>query len=139
MPQKTFAGRLENLSLIGAFVAQAARQAGLNDEAVYAVELAVDEAATNIIEHGYGGDSDGHIHCTYEILHNGIKITLEDHGRIFDPDSVPEPSFHGKSIENITPRGLGLFFIKKLMDKVDFEFTQGHGNRLTMVKLNKLK
>ena len=134
MPQKTFTGRLENLSKIGAFISKAAKKAGLSDEAVYAVELAVDEAATNIIEHGYGGDSLGHIHCEYEILGNGIKIILQDHGVKFDPDSVPEPSFHGKSLENITPRGLGLFFIKKMMDEVMFEFTQDSGNRLTMFK-----
>lgn len=134
MPHKTFTGRLENLSQIGAYVAEAARLAGLDDEAVYAVELAVDEAATNIIEHGYGGDSRGRIHCEYEILRNGLKIVLRDTGRMFDPDSVPEPSFHGKTIENITPRGLGLFFIKRLMDEVNFEFNPELGNRLTMVK-----
>ena len=134
MPQKTFLGRLENLSLIGIFVSQEAKKAGLDDAAVYAVELAVDEAATNIIEHGYGGDSKGQIHCSCEIMKNGLKITLKDHGRMFNPDVVPEPSFHGKSIENVTPRGLGLFFIKKLMDEVNFEFEPGEGNRLTMIK-----
>ena len=135
MAQKTFIGRFENLSLIGAFVSQAARKAGLDDEAIYAVELAVDEAATNIIEHGYGGETNGQIYCSCENLGNGLKIVLLDHGREFDPDVVPEPTFHGKSIENITPRGLGLFFIKKLMDEVKFEFSQDQGNRLTMVKL----
>lgn len=134
MPQKTFIGRFENLSLIGAFVSQEAQKAGLNDEAIYAVELAVDEAATNIIEHGYGGESDGDITCSCEILGNGIKIVLRDNGSKFDPDEVPQPSFHGKSIENITPRGLGLFFIKKMMDEVKFEFTPDQGNRLTLIK-----
>jgi len=134
MPQKTFPGRLENLSLIGAFVSKAARKAGLDEAAVYAVELAVDEAATNIIEHGYGGESNRKICCSCETLGNGIKIVLQDNGQKFDPESVPEPSFHGKSIENVTPRGLGLFFIKKMMDEVQFEFTQDRGNRLTMIK-----
>jgi len=134
MPQKTFVGRLENLSQIGQYIAKAARKAGLDDEAIYAVELAVDEAATNIIEHGYGEGQDGKIVCSYEILQDGLKIILKDNAGEFDPDSVPEPSFYGKKIENLTPRGLGLFFIKKLMDEVIFDFSPGDGNSLTLIK-----
>lgn len=134
MPQKTFVGRLENLSQIGKYVAQAAQKAELDDEATYAVELAVDEAATNIIEHGYGEDQPGKIVCIYEVLQDGLKIILQDQAQKFDSESVPEPSFYGKSIENLTPRGLGLFFIRKLMDEVNFDFSPGTGNILTLIK-----
>ena len=137
MPQKTFTAKLENLSQIGMYIIQAAQKAGLDEEACYAVELAVDEAATNIIEHGYGGDGKGSIGCAYEILSDGIRIELKDHGRQFDPDSVPEPSFHGLSLEEVTPRGLGLYFIRKLMDEVKFEFSPRRGNKLTLVKRKK--
>jgi serine/threonine-protein kinase RsbW len=137
MPQKIFIGRLENLSQIGVYISKAARRAGLDDESIYAVELAVDEAATNIIEHGYGSSENGKIICAYEILPDGIKITLKDNARKFDPDAVPEPSFHGKSIENLSPRGLGLFFIRKMMDEVVFDFTPGVGNTLTLIKRKK--
>ncbi len=134
MPQKTFTARLENLSQIGSYIIQAAQKAGLDEDACFAVELAVDEAATNIIEHGYKGNDSGIIACAYEITKDGIRIVLKDHGKQFDPDSVPEPSFHGVSIEDITPRGLGLYFIRKLMDEVKFEFSPRRGNTLTLVK-----
>jgi len=134
MPQKIFTARLENLSQIGSYIIQAAQKAGLDEDACYAVELAVDEAATNIIEHGYKGDSSGIIACAYEIMNDGIRIVLKDHGRQFDPESVPEPSFHGVSLEEVTPRGLGLYFIRKLMDEVKFEFSSRRGNKLTLVK-----
>jgi serine/threonine-protein kinase RsbW len=91
-------------------------KAGLDDEACYAVELAVDEAATNIIEHGYGRWQ-GYVGCSYEILRDGIRIVLKDHGRQFDPNSVPVPSFHGFPGRCDSAR-LGLYFIRKLMDEV---------------------
>lgn len=134
MPQKTFVGKLKNLPQIGAYVKKAAQIAGLNEEAIYAVELAVDEAATNIIEHGYPRDAPGKITCIYEILPDGLKITLKDRAQQFDPDNVPAPSFYGKPIEELTPRGLGLFFIYRLMDEVHFSFVPGEGNTLIMIK-----
>jgi len=134
MPKRIFAAKLENLSQIGAYIVQAALKAGLDDEAVYAVQLAVDEAATNIIEHGYKDVANGKIVCCCEVMDDGIKVELLDRGRQFDPDKIPEPSFDGITLENISPRGLGLYFIRKLMDEVRFDFSTGKGNKLTMVK-----
>ena len=56
MKSATFPGRFKSLAKISKFVIEAAKKAGLDDKAIYAVELAVDEAASNIIEHAYGGD-----------------------------------------------------------------------------------
>ena len=46
-------GRFESLTEIATFITQAAREAGLNDDEVFHVEMAVDEACSNIIEHAY--------------------------------------------------------------------------------------
>jgi anti-sigma regulatory factor (Ser/Thr protein kinase) len=53
MPTKRFSCSLQNLEAICDYVTHFAEQAGLNEAEVYAVQLAVDEATTNIIEHGY--------------------------------------------------------------------------------------
>jgi len=135
MPTKVFNARLENLAKISDYILQAAHKAGLDASAVYAVQLAVDEAATNIIEHAYhlrGGEK---ITCSYEILSDGIKIELIDYGDSFEPDEVPTPHVAG-SIEEVRPRGLGLFFMRKMMDEVTFEF-KPEGNVLTMIKRKK--
>ena len=126
-------GYFENLSQIGAFVVQAANLAGLDDQAVYAVEMAVDEACTNIIEHAYGGEGRGDIECTCRINNNGLTVTLRDYGCPFDPTSVPEPDLYA-NLDNRKEGGLGLYFIRQLMDEVRFEFTPDTGNVLTMVK-----
>jgi serine/threonine-protein kinase RsbW len=95
--------------------------------------MAVDEACTNIIEHAYGGEGRGDIECTCQIESDRLIVRLCDHGRPFDPSSVPEPDINA-SLEERTEGGLGLFLIRKLMDEVHFEFTAESGNVLTMVK-----
>lgn len=135
MPNKTFPARLENLAKISEYILHAAQLAGLDASAVYAVQLAVDEAATNIIEHAYHLRGGGKIKCAYEIIPDGIEIVLIDYGDTFDPHGVPEPNVK-VPLEEIRPRGLGLFFMRKMMDEVTFEFTP-EGNVLTMIKRKK--
>ncbi len=133
MPTVKFLGRYENLSRIREFVAAVARKAGLDRGAVYAVQLAVDEACSNIIEHAYAGKKNGHIECTCLGSDEGVTVILRDWGRAFDPNTVPEPKI-GVPIEELTPRGAGLYLIRNLMDEVRFEFSEKDGNTLTMVK-----
>ena len=133
MTKVTFPGRYESLAEISRYYIQAGKQAGLSDKAVYAVQTAVDEACTNIIDHAYGGENIGVIECGYEINSNGLIITIQDHGRPFNPEIVPEPDLTSK-LENRRERGLGLYFMKRLMDEVQFEFDSDDGNTLRMFK-----
>lgn len=130
----TFPGRHDALAEIRAFVAEAAEAAGLGPSAVYKVQLAVDEACSNIIDHAYGGEGRGDIECTCRVTDEGLLIKLRDRGEPFDPDSVPKPELHG-DIEERSPGGLGLYFIHNLMDEVDFTFqVDDDTNVLTLVK-----
>jgi serine/threonine-protein kinase RsbW len=132
MQTANFPGRYESLVKISEFFVEAAKKAGLSDAAVYQVELAVDEACTNIIEHSYQGEGKGNIYCRWEITNQGLKVVLEDHGRPFNPKKVPTPK-PGAKLSDVKSRGAGLFLIRKMMDEVHFEFGK-QGNRLTMVK-----
>jgi len=129
---QTFQGSYENLANIAAFVRQAAQEAGLGDFAMYMVETAVDEACSNIIEHAYGGEGKGEIQITCEETPTALTITIRDWGRPFDPDAIPDPEMH-TDLEDLPGHGLGLFFIRKWMDDVRFNFS-GEGNILTLVK-----
>jgi serine/threonine-protein kinase RsbW len=62
-----------------------------------------------------------------------LTVVLRDKGRFFDPTSVPDPDLQA-NLEDRTGGGLGLYFMRQLMDEVHFEFTPGSGNLLTMVK-----
>lgn len=129
----TFPGRFASLANISKFVARAARAAGLDERAVYAVQTAVDEACSNIIEHAYGGEGRGPIECTCRIDDDGLTVTLRDYGRPFDPTGVPRPDIHA-SLEDRQEGGLGLYMMKQLMDEVRFGPPCDSSNVLTMVK-----
>ena len=132
----TFPGRFESLAEISEFVTDAARTAGLDACDVDAVQLAVDEACSNIVEHAYGGEGHGDIECTCRVNDDGLTIILRDQGHPFDPSLVPEPNTTCPSLddETCTGGGLGLYFMRQLMDQVDFEFEPDSGNVVTMVK-----
>jgi serine/threonine-protein kinase RsbW len=129
---RTFPGQFNSLAAIGEFVTRAAETVGLDARATYAVQMAVDEACTNIIEYAYGGEGRGDIECTCHTNDDGLTIILRDQGRPFDPESIPEPA-RNADIQECKIGGLGLYFMRQLMDQVHFEFTDS-GNTLTMVK-----
>ena len=128
-------GRFERLTEIAAFVTQAAREAGLNDDEVFHVEMAVDEACSNVIEHAYAtqtGDIDLACSCPAA---GQFEVVIRDSGQPFDPGEIPVPNVGTPAdLDNLNEGGLGLYFIRKLMDEVRFEYVPGHGNRLTMLK-----
>ena len=128
----------ESLDALRSFVANEAQIYGLLPGAVYAVQLAVDEAFTNIIEHAYGGECQEKIECTCQITDDGLVITLRDCGKQFNPLEVPDPNLEAE-LEEREIGGLGLYFMRQLMDEVTFTFiTEGSGqagcNLLRMVK-----
>jgi len=123
----------KNLAQIAEFVTAAAAQSSLNKKEIYAVEMAVDEACTNIIEHAYGGRKTGEIQITCQIEGDGLRIIICDQGNPFDPNQVPELEPNAP-LEARTRRGMGLFYIYKLMNSVEYKFDLPHGNQLTLVK-----
>lgn len=130
---KIYAARFEYLDEIREFVAGVARQGGFNDKEIYSLQLAADEAASNIIEHAYEGKSEGLIRITCDMQGDEIVITMHDDGKSFNPSNVKQPNLKA----NLSERqigGLGLYLMRKLMDKVQYESTPGEGNLLTMRK-----
>jgi serine/threonine-protein kinase RsbW len=133
MITETFPGIYENLQKIGDYVGRVAENAGFDEFGIYAVQLAVDEACTNIIEHAYGGEGKGLIDVTAEDIQDGIMIYLRDHGKPFDPEKIPIPQTN-LPLEDIQPRGVGLYLMRKMMDEVRFEFSPDKGNLCIMTK-----
>jgi len=133
MPTQKFNSDLGNLEKISNFVTVYAKQAGLDDRQVYAVQLAVDEAATNIIEHGYRCSGVGDVEITCEPEADCLRVTLHDHAPPFDPDEIPEPVTN-VPLEELKPRGLGIFLMRKMMDEVIYEFDADKGNKLILIK-----
>jgi serine/threonine-protein kinase RsbW len=130
----TVPGRYESLAQIAEFVSAATRDAGWDEDEIFRVQVAVDEACSNVIEHAYGSEGTGEVRLTCCIQNEGdLVITIHDNGKPFDPSTVPEPPI-GADLENMPEGGLGLYFMRKLMDQVTFHFDSTNGNVLTMVK-----
>ncbi len=128
----TIAGNYQNLTAIGQFVTHWAIESGLDERAVYAVQMAVDEACSNIIEHAYGGEGKGDIELHCRKLDDGLEVTIRDQGRHFDPAAIDAPNIHAP-LEERGEGGLGVFLMRELMDSVSFEFGKGH-TTLVLVK-----
>jgi serine/threonine-protein kinase RsbW len=131
-------GRLTSLETIHHFYSQAAAEAELGEEAIYEIQVAIDEAVANIIDHAYGGEIKGDIECGYEIISQGLRLILRDHGKPFNPDEVEPPDILSDPCKR-KQGGLGLFFIRQMMDEVKFSFNSDGGNVLTMVKYREKK
>ena len=129
----TVPATLDSLAKISDFITDATTRAGLEDHAAWQVQLAVDEAATNIIQHGYAEHDPGEIELGWRLEDGQLTVTLRDRGRRFDPDGVPEPDI-SSPLEERQAGGLGLYLMGKLMDVVRFDFDEQTGNVLTMVK-----
>jgi len=129
----SFPGRFSSLDRIRKFYTTAARQAGLEEKAVNEVELAVDEATSNIIQHAYGGENKGDIECSYSIDSSGLLVIIRDFGKSFDPKVVRRPDLES-DVCCREEGGLGLHFMRTLMDSVEFSFNVHGGNLLTMTK-----
>lgn len=129
----TIPGRYSQIQRACGFVAEGARLAGFNEKAIFQLELACDEACTNVIEHAYGGEDRGELTVSYAVTPDCFILSVHDRAdRRFDPDAVPEPAPMDE--ENTRIGGLGLHLIRKTMDEVAFTFSETEGNRLTMKK-----
>jgi anti-anti-sigma factor len=125
---------LDSLSKISDFVVSSARATGLDDHSVWEVQLAVDEAATNIIVHAYGDHGlEGPITVQTELSEDEFIVCLNDRGAPFDPDAVPRPDLTSP-VEDRATGGLGLYLMRTLMDRVNFHFDAGGSNVLKMGK-----
>jgi anti-sigma regulatory factor (Ser/Thr protein kinase) len=125
------AGTVAELPRIVEFVDDACEQAAISPAVRFDLQLAVEEACMNVVEHAYGGRG-GDVTVCFEAYGSDVQITVTDHGEPFDPDQVAMPDL-SQPLEERPIGGLGIYLMQKVMDEVEFEFS-AEGNRLRMVK-----
>lgn len=133
MQSVRFAAKFEFLDEIREFVGGVARQGGFSDKDVYNIQLATDEAASNMIEHSYEDIPDGVIDLSCGMEGDQIRIVLIDYGEPFDPSAIPLPDLKA-DLSDRKIGGLGIFLMRKLMDEVHYEPKPDKSNVLTMIK-----
>jgi phosphoserine phosphatase RsbU/P len=124
----------ENMRMLSYFLHGVSDRLQLTGKMLFDVELALEEAVANIINHAYPAQAAGHIVLRAEATTEMLSLTLIDWGREFDMHSVL-PFDHSASIEMRISGGMGLHFIKTLMDRVDYQTSPlGEPNTLTLEK-----
>src|SRR5512138_2602492 len=127
-----FPARFEILDEIRSHVAEEARAAGFSEKSIYAVQLAADEAASNIIEHALAGLPNASFEMRCELSGGSLVVTFIDHGRSFNFSQVKKPDIKADLSERQIG-GLGVYLMHKLMDEVQYKST-GSENVLTLKK-----
>ncbi len=102
---------------------------GFSEKAANDVGLCVNETLANIIRHAYSGKTDRPIEIRVEAHDDRLIVLIRDWGAGVDPSTIPQPPY-----DPLTPGGVGLLCIKKLMDEVSYT-PQSDGMLTMMVKL----
>lgn len=122
-----------NLEIVREFTARIARKVGFSDEEVSNIEIAVDEACTNVIKHAYGNDSKMPIQLIIKVDSDKLTVLITDHGKGFDPKKL-RPLDMRDYLAKMRVGGLGVHLMRTLMDEVEFNIQPGKRNQLRMVK-----
>ena len=123
--------RPELLAPVRALVNTMAAHEGLDDLAACHLVLAMDEALTNVIRHGYDGDPDGRIWISISALQDGagIRVVIEDRARTVDPDAL-----QSRDLEDVRPGGLGMHLMRTLVDRFEHLPRAEGGMRVVLEK-----
>lgn len=129
-----FGGSLEMLDLAQAVSEHMGRLAGLDDEALHWVTVAVRESVINAIRHGNCNDAGKRVHLEFTLLPAGapgLRIKVRDEGCGFDAASLPDPLAPENLLKST---GRGIFLIRSFMDDLIFERTPQGATEVVMVK-----
>jgi serine/threonine-protein kinase RsbW len=123
---------LERLAEVRHFVRDAAATADAPIDCLDDLVQAVDEAATNVIVHGYRG-SPGELDVAVGFDGQRFVVTIEDQAPSFDPTTRPEPDLSVPP-ERRTPGGMGVHLIRAATDELTWQRRPGGGNILRLVR-----
>lgn len=128
----TRAAEYETLGVLRNAIAEACARQHIDAQTTYDLQLAMDEACTNIVEHGYQGMNPGSLMFDMELTPTQVVMQITDFGHPFEPYEPELPSAQ-TVLESNRLGGFGLIFIYKIMDAVDYQTTE-EGNILTLTK-----
>ncbi len=123
----------DNLELIRTFVGKVADKVGFSKDDVGKIELAIDEACTNVIKHAYDSQKNKPLDVAIKIDYQKFTIIVTDHGKGFDPKSIRTPDMK-EYLAELRVGGLGIYLMRTLMDEIDYDIKPGVRNQVKMVK-----
>ncbi len=125
--------KTDQLVTVREFVSRVASATGFNEEDVSKIALAVDEACTNVIKHAYQYDTKKKIEVIVETGNGDFKVSIVDTGLQFNPNGMKDPDMK-EYFSSYRRGGLGVYLMKSLMDKVEYEIEPGKRNQVRLTK-----
>ena len=131
--QITRAAELACLAVLRDFIDTHCKdQPGVDEQTLYDLKLAVEEACTNVITHGYAGMNPGSLMLSIEVDVEKVILEITDFGHAFEPYEAPMPDIQAV-LKDQPMSGFGLYLIYQTMDQVEYE-TSEDGNCLRLTK-----
>jgi serine/threonine-protein kinase RsbW len=123
--------RFENIDLVDAVAEAMLRHAGLEEESVDRLGLAIREAVANGVQHGNCEDPTKRVTVSFVLSKEEVRVQIKDEGEGFDLESLPDPL----DPQNLfKPRGRGILLMNSFMDEVDYRFEPGGGTTVVLRK-----
>ena len=133
-------GDVSYLGHIRELVCDLAHKVGFPSEDIAKIEMAVDEACTNIVEHAYAPDATWRwqqqrpeIRIVVRIARDQLIIELNDHGQHFD-FAAYRPATVQDRAQDMQTGGYGIPIMREFMDEVAYNSSAAEGNTLRLVK-----
>ncbi len=128
----TFQSRSCNVAVARLIAAAVASERDITIAMLDEIKVAVSEAVSNAIMHGYQNDGEQYIEMSLALLPHELIITIRDEGvGIADIESAMKPGFQREDGH----MGLGFAFMQSFMDSVEVESKPGYGTSVTMRKI----
>ncbi len=123
---------IQQIPQLAEFIETIADEINLDQGLAMSLNLALEEAVTNVILYAYPKGSDGRVDVEAIISKDRLKFIISDSGKEFDPTAAPEADVT-LGVEDRPIGGLGIYLVRKIMDSVSYERTDGK-NVLSMIK-----
>lgn len=124
--------QLPDLDDMRRFVEESAFKLGADEDAVGEIVLAVNEAVTNILLHGYRSRP-GNVEILVERDGDDLVVCLRDKAPQFDPTTVNPPNL-SLTLDERPLGGLGVHMMRQFTDELRYQIAEGGGNELYLVK-----
>ena len=131
MTKKTYTSSLENVERLSQDVEEFFAQKGVDNAAIFAINLCLDELFTNSVTYGYKGKADGKIEVELSLNGNTAEVLLRDFAPEFDPTKSGKEADLTSGIDERKIGGLGIYFCKKNMDEFSYA-RKGCANEITL-------
>ena len=124
---------IQQIPQLAEFVETVAEAAQLDVGLTMNLNLALEEAVTNVIMYAYPKGSDGLVDIEAIIRKDSLAFIVSDTGTPFDPTAAPEADIT-LDVEDRPIGGLGIFLVRNIMDEVKYARSEDGKNILSMTK-----